>query len=448
MALTDGDDRAAARRVAGPQARLRRRPRPEHRRHGRVLAGAARDARRCATHVMRDIMQPVVRGLAREGIAYTRRPLRRPDDHDGRAKVLEFNVRFGDPEAQVLLMRLRVRPGRADGRRTRDGTPRRTSTVEWDPRAAACVVLAAEGYPGAVENGRADRRPRRRCATGPTAWCSTPARGATAAGRHRRRPRARRHRARRHDRRRGRERVRRRGAHRLAGHAVPARHRPSRAGAAGSGVAEHLRLGTVTAAVAALAAGGWSSSRPSRSTGSAPTRARPRPSRACVAVRGREAGQADPGRSCATSTMASAGQPRAVARRAPSGGALLAGAAHARAAGARRPARAAHGRHRDDRRARPRASRGARAGRRARRAGDRAQRESARRRAAAHARRGARLLRRRGRRLPRRRRRWPAARPPWSRSTAIACACCARVRVRRATQLAGARWRIRRHGAS
>src|SRR5437667_4148022 len=70
----------------------------------------------------------------------------------GRAKLLEFNVRFGDPEAQVLLVRLRsdlvdllerATAGRLAG-----------ASVDWDPRAAACVVLAAEGYPGAVERGR------------------------------------------------------------------------------------------------------------------------------------------------------------------------------------------------------------------------------------------------------------------------------------------------------
>ena len=44
FALVDGDDRAAARHGAGPQARLRRRPGPQHRRHGRLLAGADHDA--------------------------------------------------------------------------------------------------------------------------------------------------------------------------------------------------------------------------------------------------------------------------------------------------------------------------------------------------------------------------------------------------------------------
>jgi phosphoribosylamine--glycine ligase len=70
---------------------------------------------------------------------------------DGRATVLEFNVRFGDPEAQVLLARLRS--DLADLMvRTCDGRLAGT-TIDWDPRAAVCVVLAAEGYPGAVEKG-------------------------------------------------------------------------------------------------------------------------------------------------------------------------------------------------------------------------------------------------------------------------------------------------------
>jgi phosphoribosylamine--glycine ligase len=67
-------------------------------------------------------------------------------------KVLEFNVRFGDPETQVLLMRLKsdlaeVLYAAADGKLC-DIAP-----VEWDPRPAVCVVMAAAGYPGAYEKG-------------------------------------------------------------------------------------------------------------------------------------------------------------------------------------------------------------------------------------------------------------------------------------------------------
>ena len=102
--------------------------------------------------ILREIMEPVVRGLARHGVRYTGVLYAGLMVQDGRAKVLEFNVRFGDPEAQALLVRLRsdlvdlierACAGRLAG-----------TTIDWDPRAAVCVVLAAEGYPGAVERGR------------------------------------------------------------------------------------------------------------------------------------------------------------------------------------------------------------------------------------------------------------------------------------------------------
>ena len=68
-------------------------------------------------------------------------------------KVLEFNVRLGDPECQPLLMRLRtdlVDVLEATVDRRLDEIP----PLEWDPRPAVCVVMAAEGYPGKYETGR------------------------------------------------------------------------------------------------------------------------------------------------------------------------------------------------------------------------------------------------------------------------------------------------------
>lgn len=67
-------------------------------------------------------------------------------------KVLEFNVRFGDPETQAILPRLRTDLGQlilaaVEGRLNE-------MTVEWDPRACACVVLASQGYPGRYDMGR------------------------------------------------------------------------------------------------------------------------------------------------------------------------------------------------------------------------------------------------------------------------------------------------------
>ena len=67
-------------------------------------------------------------------------------------KVLEFNARFGDPECQPLLMRLQtdlldVLEAAVD--RRLDALP----PLEWDPRPAVCVVMAAQGYPGAYSKG-------------------------------------------------------------------------------------------------------------------------------------------------------------------------------------------------------------------------------------------------------------------------------------------------------
>jgi phosphoribosylamine--glycine ligase len=67
-------------------------------------------------------------------------------------KVLEFNVRFGDPECQPLLMRLQS--DLADVlEATVDGRLDELAPLKWDPRPAVCVVMASEGYPGNYERG-------------------------------------------------------------------------------------------------------------------------------------------------------------------------------------------------------------------------------------------------------------------------------------------------------
>ena len=68
-------------------------------------------------------------------------------------KVLEYNVRFGDPEAQPVLMRLRSDLAHllmlaATGRLAE------LESLDWDPRPAVCVVMASEGYPGDYVKGR------------------------------------------------------------------------------------------------------------------------------------------------------------------------------------------------------------------------------------------------------------------------------------------------------
>jgi phosphoribosylamine---glycine ligase len=71
-------------------------------------------------------------------------------------KVLEYNVRFGDPECQPLLMRLKsdlldVLEATVDGRLGEIGP------LEWDPRPAVCVVMASQGYPGEYKKGHVIR---------------------------------------------------------------------------------------------------------------------------------------------------------------------------------------------------------------------------------------------------------------------------------------------------
>ncbi|MGE0757201.1 MAG: phosphoribosylamine--glycine ligase [Pirellulaceae bacterium] len=72
--------------------------------------------------------------------------------HQG-PKVLEYNVRFGDPECQPLLMRLKsdlldILEATVDGRLEE------MTQVAWDPRPAVCVVMASEGYPGEYATGQ------------------------------------------------------------------------------------------------------------------------------------------------------------------------------------------------------------------------------------------------------------------------------------------------------
>jgi phosphoribosylamine--glycine ligase len=102
--------------------------------------------------VVASVHQPVVEELARRGtpfhgVLYAGLML----GEDG-PKVLEFNVRFGDPETQVVLPRLRsdllallIAATEPDGLAGAE--------LDWDPRAAVCVVLASRGYPARSSSG-------------------------------------------------------------------------------------------------------------------------------------------------------------------------------------------------------------------------------------------------------------------------------------------------------
>ena len=99
-----------------------------------------------------DVLVPVVHAMKRarrpfKGILYAGLMLT-----PAGPKVLEFNVRFGDPECQPLLMRLQsdlfdVLEAAADGRLSE------LEPLQWDERPGTCVVMASEGYPGSYDKG-------------------------------------------------------------------------------------------------------------------------------------------------------------------------------------------------------------------------------------------------------------------------------------------------------
>ena len=105
-----------------------------------------------AARVMREVMEPVIAGLRQEGVRF----------HgflyaglmiapDGTPKVLEFNCRFGDPETQPILFRLKtdltdLLDAALDGKLSK-------AKIEWDPRPAVGVVMAAGGYPDQYRTG-------------------------------------------------------------------------------------------------------------------------------------------------------------------------------------------------------------------------------------------------------------------------------------------------------
>ncbi|TBV80099.1 MAG: phosphoribosylamine--glycine ligase [Desulfobulbaceae bacterium] len=96
--------------------------------------------------VMTKIMYPTMAAMAAEGRPYQGVLYAGLMIKDGEAKVLEFNCRFGDPETQPLLMRLRsdlseVIEAVIDQRLEK-------ISLDIDPRPAVCVVMASEGYPG------------------------------------------------------------------------------------------------------------------------------------------------------------------------------------------------------------------------------------------------------------------------------------------------------------
>ena len=102
--------------------------------------------------IMADVIEPTIQGMAADGHPYTGFLYAGlMIAADGTAKVLEFNCRFGDPETQPIMLRLRsdlVALCNAALDRRLDQV-----SADWDPRSAVGVVLAAGGYPGDYVKG-------------------------------------------------------------------------------------------------------------------------------------------------------------------------------------------------------------------------------------------------------------------------------------------------------
>jgi phosphoribosylamine---glycine ligase len=104
--------------------------------------------------VEREILVPTVHALAMQGTRFTGLLYAGIMVTRGAPKVLEFNVRFGDPETQVIVPRMQGDFGELLAA-CADGHVLAATGTTVDPRAAVTVVLTAGGYPGAYQRGRA-----------------------------------------------------------------------------------------------------------------------------------------------------------------------------------------------------------------------------------------------------------------------------------------------------
>lgn len=103
--------------------------------------------------ILETILKPTVAGLKKRGITYRGVLYAGLMITKDGPKVIEYNCRFGDPETQVVLPRLKtdlvnICMAVAQGKLSH-------LKIEWDDRPAACVVLASQGYPGSYPKGKA-----------------------------------------------------------------------------------------------------------------------------------------------------------------------------------------------------------------------------------------------------------------------------------------------------
>lgn len=101
--------------------------------------------------IIDNLITPTITGMAKDGYPFTGVLFAGIMVQDGKAKLLEHNVRFGDPECQTLMMRLQgdlalILQAAAQGRLTEVA-----DQVSWSDNPAMCVVMATEGYPSSYK---------------------------------------------------------------------------------------------------------------------------------------------------------------------------------------------------------------------------------------------------------------------------------------------------------
>jgi phosphoribosylamine--glycine ligase len=101
--------------------------------------------------VMKNIIQKTVDAMSAEGSPYTGFLYAGLMINNGKAKVLEYNCRFGDPETQPIMMRLKSNLAQLCLLATKGKLDE--ATIEWDERVSLGVVLAANGYPNDYKKG-------------------------------------------------------------------------------------------------------------------------------------------------------------------------------------------------------------------------------------------------------------------------------------------------------
>ena len=152
LAFTDGRVVRAMDSAQGPQARLRRRRRAQHRWHGRLFPRPRSSPPALYRECVERVLEPCLKALQARGIDY------RGVIYAGLIitaqgpKVIEFNCRFGDPETQALLPRLKtdlveIMLACVEGRLAE-------IDLEWTPQVSVCVAACSGGYPGPYVKGK------------------------------------------------------------------------------------------------------------------------------------------------------------------------------------------------------------------------------------------------------------------------------------------------------